>query len=263
MQAVLSIAGSDPSGGAGIQADIKTIAAHRLYGETVITALTAQNTMGVYGIEDVSPEFVKQQIDAVFSDIRPAAVKIGMVSSVSIIETIAEGLTRWDADNVVLDPVMVSTTGGSLISDEAIEALKAILIPLADIITPNLPEAEALAGFEFYSEKDMERAAFQMSKVSKGAVMIKGGHSIHAADDVLVSDGGTITWMREGRVETENTHGTGCSLSSAIACNLALGFDMIHSVRKAKEYITGALQDGLNLGQGTGPLNHMWEYREI
>ena len=260
MLAVLSIAGSDSSGGAGIQADIKTIAAHRLFAETAITALTAQNTMGVFGVEEAAPGFVAAQIDAVFDDIRPVAVKIGMVSSVAIIEAIAARLAFWEAENIVLDPVMVSTSKAKLISDDAIDALKSALIPLADVITPNLYEAEMLVGFALEGNKDMERAASVLAESTHAAVLIKGGHSVNGADDVLLTKEGEMVWMRGERIDTKNTHGTGCTLSSAIACNLASGQSMAEAVRNAKAYVSGALKNGIQLGHGSGPLNHMWEY---
>lgn len=262
MVAVLSIAGSDPSGGAGIQADIKTIAAHRLFAETAITALTAQNTLGVYGVENVTPEFVAAQIDAVFDDIRPAAVKVGMVSSVEIIEVIAARLRYWEAENIVVDPVMVSTSGGKLIGDDAIGVLIDKLIPLADLITPNLPEAEVLCGSYPGTEADVEQAAADLLALGPRAVLIKGGHSQGSADDHLRTSEGESVWFREEHIETSNTHGTGCTLSSAIACNLALGYDVATAVRKAKGYVTGALRAGLDLGKGSGPLDHMWEYED-
>ncbi|MDR2722000.1 MAG: bifunctional hydroxymethylpyrimidine kinase/phosphomethylpyrimidine kinase [Coriobacteriaceae bacterium] len=260
MLAVLSIAGSDSSGGAGIQADIKTIAAHCLFAETAITALTAQNTTGVFAVQEATPQFVAQQIDAVFGDIRPASTKIGMVSSVAIIEVIAERLAYWKAENIVLDPVMIATSQAKLISDDAIDALKQTLIPLADIITPNLPEAAMLCGFPLTSDVEQERAAVVLAQASNTAVLVKGGHNTESADDVLVTKTGEVVWVRGERINTKNTHGTGCTLSSAIACNLALGLDTAAAVRKAKGYITGALQYGINLGQGSGPINHMWEY---
>lgn len=259
MEAVLSIAGSDSSGGAGIQADIKTIAAHRLYAETVITALTAQNTTGVYGVVEIDPAFVAQQIDVVFDDIRPDAVKIGMVSSAAIVEAIADGLVANRAKNIVLDPVMVATSGARLIDDGAASALMEKLLPLADIVTPNIPEAEVLCGRSISSEEDMEAAAKELAEKTSGAVLVKGGHGAARADDVLVTEHGRVVWLRHKLIETENTHGTGCTLSSAIACGLAQGFDMQASVQKAKHYVTGALQYGLNLGHGNGPLNHMWD----
>lgn len=259
MEAVLSIAGSDSSGGAGIQADIKTIAAHRLYAETVITALTAQNTTGVYGVVEIDPAFVAQQIDVVFDDIRPDAVKIGMVSSAAIVEAIADGLAANKAKNIVLDPVMVATSGARLIDGGAASALMEKLLPLADIVTPNIPEAEVLCGRSISSEEDMEAAAKELAEKTSGAVLVKGGHGAARADDVLVTEHGRVVWLRHKLIETENTHGTGCTLSSAIACGLAQGFDMQASVQKAKHYVTGALQYGLNLGHGNGPLNHMWD----
>lgn len=260
MKAVLSIAGSDSSGGAGIQADIKTIAAHKLFAETVITALTAQNTKGVFGVLEIDPAFVTQQIDVVFDDIRPDAVKIGMVSSSGIIKAIAERLTANNAKNIVVDPVMVATSGARLIDDDALEALKQKLIPLADIVTPNIPEAEVLCGHAIANDEDMEAAAKEIAAMTKGAVLVKGGHGNKRADDVLVTEHGRIVWLRHKRIETDNTHGTGCTLSSAIACGLAQDFEMQAAVSKAKGYVTGALQNGLDLGQGSGPLNHMWDY---
>lgn len=258
MKVVLSIAGSDSSGGAGIQADIKTISAHGLFAETVMTALTAQNTCGVRGVVDVDSDFVASQIDAVFEDIRPDAVKVGMVSSVAIIEAIAQGLARYGAQNIVVDPVMVATSGSRLISDDAVEALVEQLLPLADVITPNLPEAEVLCGYTLESDDDMEKAGRQLIERTKGSVLVKGGHSVQSADDVLVTHEGAVVWMRKERVDTDNTHGTGCTLSSAIACGLAQGMPVEQAVRAAKEYVYGALCSGLDLGQGSGPLNHMW-----
>lgn len=259
MKAVLSIAGSDSSGGAGIQADIKTIAAHHLFAETAITALTAQNTTGVFGVMDVDPDFVASQIDAVFDDIRPDAVKIGMVSSAAIAVAIAERLEAHGARNIVVDPVMVATSGSRLIDDDAIEALKARLIPLADIITPNIPEAEVLCGFPIDHEDDMERAARRLVLLGGGAVLVKGGHGRQGANDVLVTRDGQTIWLRHARIDTPNTHGTGCTLSSAIACGLAEGNDMPSAVRSAKDYVSGALAAGLDLGRGSGPLDHMWK----
>lgn len=273
MQAVLTIAGSDSSGGAGIQADIKTIAAHHLFAECAVTALTAQNTTGVYGVENVNPEFVAQQIDVVFDDIRPAAVKIGMVSSAEIVRAIADALARNRARNVVLDPVMVSTSGSALIGESAREALVAHLFPLACVITPNLPEAEALCGFPAAGEEGMRRAACALAELTPGAVLVKGGHSADApgaggaaaaasADDLLRCADGREVWLRGERIDTPNTHGTGCTLSSAIACGLAAGRSTEEAVRRAKAYVTGALAAGLNLGRGPGPLDHMWRQGE-
>lgn len=257
MKKVLTIAGSDSSGGAGIQADIKTITAHKMYAMSAITALTAQNTTGVYGVMDATPDFVKNQIDCIFSDIRPDAVKIGMVSNIEIIEAIAEKLKEYKAENVVVDPVMVATSGSRLISDDAMETLINKLLPLGSIITPNIPEAEVLSGINIKSEEDMIKAAEIISKDIDGAVLIKGGHYDDNANDLLF-DKGNIHWFKGKRIDTKNTHGTGCTLSSAIACNLAAGYSKEESIKNAKEYITGALKDGLDLGKGSGPLNHMY-----
>lgn len=263
MQAVLSIAGSDSSGGAGIQADIKTIAAHQLFAETALTALTAQNTTGVSGVLAIDPAFVVAQIDAVFEDIRPAAVKVGMVSNSAIIKAIADALVCHHAQNIVVDPVMVATSGSRLIDEDAVAALKTYLLPLATVVTPNMPEAAVLAGFEVVDDSSMERAAYHLAAQISGSVLVKGGHGLLRADDVLVSDANTpALWLRAARIDTTNTHGTGCTLSSAIACGLARGYSIEQAVRSAKEYVYGALGTGLNLGSGSGPLNHMWECQE-
>ena len=258
MKAVLSIAGSDSSGGAGIQADIKTIASYGLYAETVITAITAQNTCGVRAVQDISPEVVGAQIDAVFEDIRPDAVKIGMVSSAQIINVIAERLRFHQARNVVLDPVMVATSGSRLIEQQAVDALVSNLVPLADVITPNMPEAEVLCGFPVVDDEGMMQAAKLLSEETKGAVLIKGGHRADTADDLLVLSDGRHAWLRAKRIATGNTHGTGCTLSSAIASGLSQGNGIEQAVRRAKGFVRGALSTGLDLGQGSGPLDHMW-----
>lgn len=264
--AVLSIAGSDSSGGAGIQADIKTIAAHHLFAETAITALTAQNTTGVRAVQEATPEFVAQQIDAVFEDIPPAAVKIGMVSSAAIIETIAKRLRHWDAQNIVVDPVMVATSGARLIDEGAVEALTTQLLPLATVITPNIMEAEALSGIPVEFAGDQAAVAQKLVEQFGCAVLVKGGHNINDANDVLAEPGPSehaaplVTWFRHERVDTENTHGTGCTLSSAIACGLAEGRPLADAINHAKEYLTGALAAGLDLGHGSGPVDHMWQY---
>lgn len=255
MKTVLTIAGSDCSGGAGIQADIKTICAHGLYAMSAITALTAQNTTGVYGVYESSPEFVAQQLDCIFTDIRPDAVKIGMVSSAEIITAIADRLRFYNADNVVIDPVMVSTSGSSLMNNDAQSALIGELFPLGTLITPNIPEAEEHSGMEIKSEADMIAAAEKIN--CKCAVLIKGGHLSGDAADLLYS-GGKVSWFRANRVNNCNTHGTGCTLSSAIACGLADGATLEESVEKAKMYVLGALEYGLDLGKGKGPLNHMY-----
>jgi len=255
---VLTIAGSDSSGGAGIQADIKTITAHRMYAMSAITALTAQNTTGVYGIMDVAAEFVGQQLDCIFTDIVPDAVKIGMVSNSEIVRVIAEKLVRYGAKNIVVDPVMVSTSGSKLLSDEAVGALKTTLLPLGAVITPNIPEAEVLCGFEIKTQDDMVKAARTIVQRYRGAVLVKGGHLVSDATDLLYENG-TPRWFRSERVLNPNTHGTGCTLSSAIACNLAAGKSMDESIGRAKEYLTGALNAMLDLGKGSGPLDHMYD----
>ncbi len=260
MRSVLSIAGSDSSGGAGIQADIKTIQAHHLFAQTAITALTAQNTTGVYGVLDVEPAFVEQQIDVVFEDIRPDAVKIGMVSSPMIVDAIVDALVRNGATNIVVDPVMVATSGSELSSNEAVVALREKLIPLATVITPNMPEAEVLFGAHIENAADQERAAIEIARATGVAVLVKGGHGENDANDVLARPDGTVTWFEGERVDTANTHGTGCTLSSAIACGLAVGKPLDEAVKSAKDYIIGALSAGLDLGRGSGPMDHMWAY---
>lgn len=255
MKKILTIAGSDCSGGAGIQADIKAITAHKMYAMSAITALTAQNTTGVYGVLEISPEFVGQQLDCIFNDIFPDAIKIGMVSSVEIIKVIAKKLAQYKAKNIVVDPVMFSTSGHALISNDAMDTLIRELLPLGDIITPNISEAEGLCGFNIQTTEDMIKSAEVISKMLKGCVLIKGGHLTESADDLLYSDG-NVVWFKGKKIDNPNTHGTGCTLSSAIACNLANGLDIEQSVKNAKGYITGALKANLNLGKGSGPLNH-------
>ena len=255
MKTALSIAGSDSSGGAGIQADLKTMQMHGVYAMTAITALTAQNTTGVRGIAEVSPEFLQQQIDAVFEDIYPDAVKIGMVPSAELIEVIADRLRYYDAGNVVVDPVMVSTSGSRLMKTDAVDTLQRVLLPLATLVTPNIPEAEVLAERPIHSKDDMMEAAKQIGDACGCAVLLKGGHSIHDASDLLY-EGGTYCWFEGKRIDNPNTHGTGCTLSSAIASNLAKGFSMETAVQRAKAYISGALAAMLDLGSGSGPMNH-------
>ena len=258
MKKVLTIAGSDCSGGAGIQADLKTMTAHKVYGMSVITALTAQNTTGVYGVLDAGADFVGQQLDCVFKDIYPDSIKIGMVSNIETIEMIAEKLKLYKASNIVIDPVMVSTSGCALMSPDAMGTLIEKLLPLGDVITPNIPEAEKLCGFEIKSGEDMIKAAEKIGKHLDGSVLIKGGHLTETADDLLWHQG-EFRWYKSVRVDNPNTHGTGCTLSSAIASNLALGYSVEASVANAKAYITGALKANLNLGSGSGPLNHCFE----
>ena len=254
----LTIAGSDSSGGAGIQADIKTMTANGVFAMSAITALTAQNTTGVAGIMEVSPEFLKEQIDCIFTDIRPDAVKIGMVSSAELITAIAEKLTEYHAGNIVVDPVMVATSGAKLISDDAIDTLKERLLPMADVLTPNIPEAEVLSGMEIRTEEDMIKAAEKISENYHCAVLLKGGHQLNDANDLLYRNG-SYRWFYGKRIDNPNTHGTGCTLSSAIASNLAKGFDMDISVERAKAYISGALGAMLDLGKGSGPMNHAFD----
>jgi hydroxymethylpyrimidine/phosphomethylpyrimidine kinase len=257
MKTVLTIAGSDCSGGAGIQADIKTMTAHKVYAMSVITALTAQNTTGVYDIIEVTPSFVEKQLDCIFQDIRPDAIKIGMLSNADIIKSIVNKLKYYKAEKIVLDPVMVSTSGSQLLNSEAMETLMGELFELADIITPNLPETSAICGISIETTEDMLLAAKMIRERYQGSILIKGGHLKGTADDLLFADDKAY-WLEEIKIENSNTHGTGCTLSSAIACNLALGYTIQESVKRAKVYITGALKDGLNLGKGSGPLNHSY-----
>lgn len=255
MNTALTIAGSDSCGGAGIQADIKTMTANGVYAMSAITALTAQNTTGVSDIYEVSPEFLEAQMQAIFEDITPDAIKIGMVSSGELIKTIAKNLKKYNGKNIVLDPVMVATSGAKLISDDAIATLKECLIPLATVITPNIPEAEVLSEMTISNEEDMIKAAAFISDKYNCAVLCKGGHSINDANDLLYSNG-EYKWFYGKRINNPNTHGTGCTLSSAIASNLAKGRDLNESVEKAKAYISGALAAMLDLGKGSGPMNH-------
>ena len=255
MNTALTIAGSDSCGGAGIQADIKTMTANGVYAMSAITALTAQNTTGVSDIYEVSPEFLEAQLTAIFEDIKPDAIKIGMVSLSELIKTIAVNLKKYNGKNIVLDPVMVATSGAKLISDDAIATLKEELIPLATVITPNIPEAEVLSEMTISNEEDMIKAAAYISEKYNCAVLCKGGHSINDANDLLYSNG-TYHWFYGKRIDNPNTHGTGCTLSSAIASNLAKGRDLNESVEKAKAYISGALSAMLDLGKGSGPMNH-------
>ncbi|MBQ9674039.1 MAG: bifunctional hydroxymethylpyrimidine kinase/phosphomethylpyrimidine kinase [Ruminococcus sp.] len=255
MKTALTIAGSDSSGGAGIQADIKTMLANGVYAMSAVTSLTAQNTLGVYSVLESTPEFLGEQLDSVFNDIFPDAVKIGMVSSSALIEVIADKLKQYNAKNIVLDPVMVATSGSSLMSDGSVAVLAEKLIPLADVITPNIPEAEVLAGIKINTPEDMVKAAEIIGKTCKGAVLVKGGHNMNDANDLLYFNGESV-WFKGKRINNPNTHGTGCTLSSAIASNLAKGYNVSDSIEKAKDYISQALACNLDLGQGSGPLNH-------
>ncbi len=256
MKTALTIAGSDSSGGAGIQADIKTMTVHKVFATSAITALTAQNTTGVSDIFEVSPDFLVAQLDAVFTDIYPDAVKIGMVSSSKLIEVISNTLKKYKAKNIVVDPVMVSTSGSKLLQDEAIDSLRNILFPLALVLTPNIPEGEILSKLKIKNEEDMEKACKIISKKYNTSVLLKGGHNINDANDLLIHNGKT-TWFKGEKIENENTHGTGCTLSSAIASNLALGYSLEESIKNSKEFISKALKANLNLGKASGPLNHM------
>lgn len=257
MKKVLTIAGSDSSGGAGIQADLKTMTSHKIYGMSVITALTAQNTRGVDGVFEARPEFVGQQMDSVFTDIYPDAIKIGMVSNKEIISVIADKLIEYKAEKIVLDPVMVATSGSSLYMDDSLDMLINKLIPLATVITPNIQEAQVLCGFKIKDKEDMEKAAIKIAESYSGYILITGGHLASGSDDLLYADG-EFTWYEQERINNPNSHGTGCTLSSAIACNLAEGKDLKISILNAKRYITGALKANLDLGKGRGPLNHCW-----
>ena len=258
MKTALSIAGSDSCGGAGIQADIKTMTMNGVYAMSAITALTAQNTTGVRSIMEATPEFLKDQIDAVFEDIRPDAVKIGMVSSAELIRVIAERLAYYKAKNIVVDPVMVATSGSKLMKTDAVSVLTRELLPLAALVTPNIPEAEVLSGQTVRTKEDMERVAKIIGDTYGCAVLLKGGHSINDANDLLYANG-NYKWFSGKRIDNPNTHGTGCTLSSAIASNLAKGYDLETSIRRAKDYISGALAAMLDLGQGSGPMNHAFD----
>ena len=255
MKTALTIAGSDCSGGAGIQADIKTMTMNGVYAMSAITALTAQNTTSVTGILEVAPDFLQQQIDMVFDDIVPDAVKIGMVASGELIRVIADRLRHYEAKNIVVDPVMVATSGSALMKTDAVQTLIDELLPLSTLVTPNIPEAEVLSGLTIESKEDMLTAAKQIGDNYHCAVLLKGGHSINDANDLLYANG-KFQWFEGKRIDNPNTHGTGCTLSSAIASNLAKGFSLAESVQRAKDYISGALAAMLDLGKGSGPMNH-------
>ncbi|KFI84549.1 phosphomethylpyrimidine kinase [Bifidobacterium pullorum] len=276
----MTVAGSDSSGGAGIQADLKTMLANGVFGMSAITSLTAQNTTGVRAVQNADPAILADQIDAVFEDIPPMAVKIGMVSSAVLIETIADRLTAHQARNIVLDPVMVATSGAKLIDDNAVAALTTRLFPLATVITPNMPETEALLEQALQerssanddpaarllsegirAEADMETAGRTLAEHFGCAVLVKGGHGVKDANDVLVEPDGAVTWFTSPRIDNPNTHGTGCTLSSAITSHLALGETLPQAVRSAKDYLTGALAEQLDLGHGAGPMDHAWRWR--
>ena len=258
MKTALTIAGSDCSGGAGIQADLKTMTMNGVYAMSAITALTAQNTTGVRAIQESTPEFLKQQIDAVFEDIYPDAVKIGMVASSELILVIADRLRYYDAKNIVVDPVMVASAGSSLIKQNAVQTLIQALLPISTLVTPNIPEAQVLSGLTIETKEDMVTAAKQIGDNYHCAVLLKGGHSINDANDLLYANE-ELVWFEGKRIDNPNTHGTGCTLSSAIASNLAKGFTLAESVQRAKDYISGALAAMLDLGKGSGPMNHAFD----
>ena len=255
MKTALSIAGSDSSGGAGIQADLKAMTMNGVYAMTAVTALTAQNTTGVTAILEATPQFLRQQLEAIFTDIPPDSVKIGMVSSAALIETIAQCLGEYRPRNVVVDPVMVATSGARLLNEDAVATLREKLLPLADLITPNIPEAEVLSGQTISDEEGMLQAARIIGETYHCAVLCKGGHRVSDANDLLYQNG-AFRWFRGRRIDNPNTHGTGCTLSSAIAANLAKGFPLADAVQRAKDYLSGALEDMLDLGKGAGPMNH-------
>jgi hydroxymethylpyrimidine kinase/phosphomethylpyrimidine kinase len=260
MNTVLSIAGSDCSGGAGIQADLKTMIANGCYGMSVITSLTAQNTTGVRSILNSDPKFLKDQIDAVFEDIVPDAVKTGMIPSRELVEAAAERLKTYGVRNLVVDPVMVATSGADLATSESVRALKEKLIPLSSVVTPNVPEAEVLSGIKIATKDDMIEACRKINAECGCSVLIKGGHNDTNCDDVLLHNGEVIIFQMQ-KIDNPNTHGTGCTLSSAIACNLAKGMTVPEAVKRAKEYITGAIRSGLDLGHGRGPLDHGFDIK--
>ena len=262
MKTALTIAGSDSSGGAGIQADIKTMTMHGVYAMSAITAMTAQNTTGVRAIQEATPEFLRQQLDAVFEDIRPDAVKIGMVSSAELIRVIADRLRYYGAGNVVIDPVMVASAGSSLIRQDAVQMLIRELLPISTLVTPNIPEAQVLSGMTIETKEDMITAAKQIGDSYRCAILLKGGHSVNDANDLLYAKGELI-WFKGKRIDNPNTHGTGCTLSSAITANLALGYDLTESILRAKTYLSGALSAMLDLGMGSGPLDHMYGARVL
>ena len=261
LKTALTIAGSDSSGGAGIQADLKTMTMNGVFAMSAVTALTAQNTTGVRAIQESTPDFLEQQIDAIFEDIYPDAVKIGMVASGALIRVIAQRLRYYGAKNIVVDPVMVATSGSALIKNDAVQTLVEELLPLATLVTPNIPEAQVLSGLTIETKEDMVAAAKQIGDSYHCAVLLKGGHSIHDANDLLYA-GGVFTWFAGKRIDNPNTHGTGCTLSSAIASNLAKGFTLAESVKSAKDYISGALAAMLDLGKGSGPMHHAFALQE-
>ena len=258
MKTALTIAGSDCSGGAGIQADLKTMTMNGVYAMSAITALTAQNTTGVRAIQESTPDFLKQQLDAIFEDIYPDAVKIGMVASSELIHVIADRLSHYEVKNIVVDPVMVATSGSALMKNDAVQTLIEELLPISTLVTPNIPEAQVLSGLTIENKEDMIIAAKHIGDNYHCAVLLKGGHSINDANDLLYANG-ELHWFEGKRIDNPNTHGTGCTLSSAIASNLAKGYALSESVQRAKDYISGALAAMLDLGEGSGPMNHAFD----
>lgn len=255
MKRLLTIAGSDSGGGAGIQADLKTFQAFGCYGMSVITAVTAQNTLGVHGIHELPPQFVVKQLESVVGDIGVDGVKIGMLSSAEIIRAVAKSLRQLEVSRLVVDPVMRAKSGDALLREDAQRALIADILPLADLLTPNIPEAEALAGGTIRSKDDMRRAAEEIHRLGAANVLVKGGHRQEDATDILF-DGHDFFEFAGERIPTKNTHGTGCTYSAAIAANLASGMTLPDAIDRAKQYVTLAIREGLSLGKGVGPLNH-------
>lgn len=260
MKKVLTIAGSDSIGGAGIQADIKTMTVNGVYAMSAVTSVTVQNTMGVTAVMNVTADILRGQLDAVFNDIRPDSVKIGMLPTIELIETVADRLTFYKAENIVLDPVMVATSGSRLINEDAVKTMKEKLFPISTVITPNIYEAEMLSEIKICTKDDMLKVSSIINGKYKCAVLCKGGHSVNNADDLLYTDGEYI-WFNGKRIDNPNTHGTGCTLSSAIAANLAKGYSLEKSIKYAKDYISGALSAMLDLGKGSGPMKHSFDVK--
>lgn len=258
MKKVLTIAGSDCSGGAGIQADLKTFSAHGVFGMSAIVSIVAENTCRVIDIQDVSPDMIKKQIDAVYEDMGTDAVKVGMLSQPCCMEAVAEKLLEYRPANVVIDPVMYAKNGCPLMDPGSIDRLIQQIIPLADLLTPNIPEAEKIAGMAIGSIDDMKQAAAEIHRMGCKNVLVKGGHAMGDAVDVLF-DGREYFYFSSQRIPTKNTHGTGCTYSSAIASNLALGHSMRQAVKLAKDYVTTAIRHALDIGKGHGPTHHFWE----
>lgn len=255
MKKLLTIAGSDSCGGAGIQADLKTFSAHEVFGMSVITAVTAQNTQGVFAVEDISPDIIQKQIEVIFDDISVDGVKIGMVSKTETIKIIAETLSKYSVKNLVIDPVMISKSGFDLLKPEAKEALIKYLLPMATVVTPNLPEAEVITGLNVNNLDGMKEAAKMIYKMGPKYVLIKGGHLEGEAVDVLY-DGVDFIYYNSPRINTKNTHGTGCTLSSSIASNLGKGLSVIEAIKQSKAYITTAIEKSFSIGKGVGPVHH-------